>query len=344
MPKRFFVPTAKAPQIQSSTDTVKQMSVADILPKIWRLFCLSGSLTLLTSAFLGTRQSFRVWQRGEQQRIEQDGRIIETAVGLVEYQVVGQGPAILYAHGTPGGYDQGCAFSQFFDTSKCMLISPSRPGYLRTPLTSGASPEEQADLYAALLDALGIEQAGMIGFSGGGPSALQFALRYPERCSHLVMIGAIVRRYCPQETLQAQPFWQQHLARLTEYLLVSDLFLYCILPLIRLLPFGHIMAGMLCSGTIYHLRKAGYENDQKHFAAMEEYPLEQIVAPTLIVHGTHDEDVPFSDAELLLAKVARGRLVPMLKGNHATFFLQAKILIPIIQKFFLQPEREPLHS
>ena len=287
--------------------------------------------------------SFRNWQHKELRRIQENGIIIDTASGPIEYQSAGQGgPAVIYAHGTPGGYDQGIAFARFFDQEACTIISPSRPGYLRTPQQSGASPEEQADLYVALLDALEIEQASIIGFSGGGPSAIQFALRHPERCRSLIMIGAIVQRYNPWENIQLQPLWQRTSASIAEQLLVSDLFLYCILPIIRLLPKGHVMAGMLCSGTIYHLRKVGYQNDQKYFANIKPYPLEKISVPTLIVHGTADDDVPFADALLLMNKIPHVTLVPMNKGNHATFFLQTSIIIPIIQQFIMQ-EVESAH-
>jgi len=39
------------------------------------------------------------------------------------------------------------------------VIAVSRPGYLGTPLADGETPEAQADLYAALLDTLGIARA-----------------------------------------------------------------------------------------------------------------------------------------------------------------------------------------
>ena len=60
-------------------------------------------------------------------------------------------------------------------------ICPSRFGYLRTPIPQNASFEAQADAYAALLDHLHIEKAAIIGLSIGGPSALLFALRHPDR-------------------------------------------------------------------------------------------------------------------------------------------------------------------
>jgi pimeloyl-ACP methyl ester carboxylesterase len=287
----------------------------------------------LTSALALAVSSFQAWRRKEYTRIHENSMFVKTALGPVEYQKTGSGPAVLYAHGTPGGYDQGIAFARFFNENHCTFISPSRPGYLRTPLASGPSPEQQADLYAALLDELGIQSASIIGFSGGGPSALQFAIRHPERCRGVAMIGGIAQRNCKYERAQAWPVWKRLLTDLIEHLLVSDPFLFSILPFTRFLHKGSAVAGMLCSGTLYHLRAAGHENDLAHFATMEEYPLEQITAPMFVVHGTKDEDVPFADAELLLQKVPGATLLALDRGDHAAFYTYARTVMPALQDF-----------
>jgi pimeloyl-ACP methyl ester carboxylesterase len=41
-----------------------------------------------------------------------------------------------------------------------------------------------------LLDALEVERAAVVGFSAGGPSVIQFALRHPDRTSGLVLLGS----------------------------------------------------------------------------------------------------------------------------------------------------------
>jgi pimeloyl-ACP methyl ester carboxylesterase len=74
------------------------------------------------------------------------------------------------------------------------FIAVSRPGYLRTPLETGRSPDAQADGYAALLDVLGLPQAAVIALSAGGPSALQFTLRHPNRCWGLVLVSTLTQR------------------------------------------------------------------------------------------------------------------------------------------------------
>ncbi len=299
-----------------------------------RIMLFASALLSLATALIGGVSSYRSWQRRELKHVQKKGIVVETAVGPVEYQIIGQGRAVLYAHGTPGGFDQGLAFARMLGGEQCMLISPSRPGYLHTPLTAGASPAEQADLYAALLDTLGIKQASIIGFSGGGPSALQFALRHPDRCRGLAMIGGIVQRNCCYERHQALPVWKRVPTQIVEQLLVSDPFLYAVLPFARLLPRGAAVAGMLCSGALYHLRKVGHENDLVQFAAIEAYPLEHVITPTLVVHGKSDEDVPFEDACLLERMMPNVRLVAV-AGDHSAFYTHAAMVMPLLSKFLV---------
>ena len=291
---------------------------------------LRAMLALLMGSFI----SYRLWRRRVLARLASESREVETARGTVEYQVTGQGPAVIYAHGTPGGYDQGLAFAGFLAPLSTLLISPSRPGYLRTPLQSGATPEEQADLYAALLDRLEIEQASVIGFSGGGPSALQFALRHRERCRSLVLIGAVGQRYDKEEWMHTLPRWKRPLMQLVESLLVCDPFLYLAGPIASAMPYGPTATGMLNSGTHYYLRKGGYDNDIKQFAQMGAYPLEQITVPTLIIHGRDDDDVPFSNALLLAERIPNARLLA-LKGDHAAFYNSASTVMPLLRSFLI---------
>ena len=299
----------------------------------------AGTYATAATVLSGWASSYRIWQQQERDRILCGGMLAETSVGPVEYQVIesvesaGGGPAVIYAHGTPGGFDQGVAFARFLGTERCTFISPSRPGYLSTPLTSGASPQQQADLYAALLDVLGIDRASIIGFSGGGPSALQFALRHPDRCRNLVMVGGIVQRHCRSELQQALPLPKRLTAQLVDRLLISDPFLYLALSMTSVMPSGAAVAGMLCSGSLYPLRKVGYENDLAQFAAIEDYPLEKITVPTLVVHGAKDEDVSFEHARLLVRAIPKVTLLAITDGGHESFYTAARTVVPAIKNF-----------
>lgn len=294
---------------------------------------LFAGVVTLASASVASARSYRCWQQQFVTQLEGASECIDTACGRVEYALSGDGAPVLYAHGTPGGYDQGLAFARFFTDNHCTFISPSRPGYLRTPLASGATPEAQADLFAALLDALNIPAASIIGFSGGGPAALQFALRHPERCRSLVMIGAIVRPTDLAARKQKLPLWQRLNTSLVDYLIVSDPFIYLSLPFTRILPSGQAVADMFCSGAQYAQRKAGYENDLAQFAAINDYALARITAATLIIHGTHDEDVPFADAQLLARTLPNVHLFAVTGGDHTAFYTQAKTVMPMVHDF-----------
>jgi pimeloyl-ACP methyl ester carboxylesterase len=322
-PRIELVPVPSSKEQQQGKETVKNL-------------LLAGSLLTLASALVGGLHiSYRSWQQRELERIQTHGFIAETELGPVEYQTVGHGPAVIYAHGTPGGYDQGISFTRFLggeDNIGCTFISPSRPGYLRTPLSSGATPEAQADLYAALLDALGIEKTSILGFSGGGPSALQFAIRHPNRCSSLVMMGGIVQRNDAHERMQTLPIWKRIGLKIVEALLVSDPFLYLAVPIARRIPSGNAVAGMLCSGAHYALRRTGFDNDQAQFASINSYPLAQISVPTLIVHGKQDGDVPFTDAELLAHEVPNAKLMG-LDGDHSAFYTYGKTVMPMVHTY-----------
>src|SRR5215211_5396257 len=86
-------------------------------------------------------------------------RVIDTAAGAVEFDLTeGEGPVVLTSHGGFGGVDQARVMLGWLDPAHYQLLSVLRPGYLNTPLASGRSIEEQADLFAAVLDALGVER------------------------------------------------------------------------------------------------------------------------------------------------------------------------------------------
>lgn len=117
-------------------------------------------------------------------------QLMTTSAGLIEVGMIGEGSPILVSHGSGGGYDMGLWLGKLIQ-GPYQYIAPSRFGYLRSPVPSNPTPESQADTFAALLDALNITTVIMIGLSGGGASALQFALRHSNRCKSLIMISAI---------------------------------------------------------------------------------------------------------------------------------------------------------
>jgi pimeloyl-ACP methyl ester carboxylesterase len=88
--------------------------------------------------------------------VQHGNRYVARPPGLAVNVSFGEGPAVLALHGAMGGYDQGLILARTIGPPGYRFVSVSRPGYLGTPLCAGRTPEEQADLLAHLLDALGI--------------------------------------------------------------------------------------------------------------------------------------------------------------------------------------------
>jgi pimeloyl-ACP methyl ester carboxylesterase len=121
--------------------------------------------------------------------ISQGGaRIVRTTSGPVEYAEKGAGIPLLSIHGAGGGYDQGLANVADFVGDGFRVIAPSRFGYLGTPMPPDASSASQADAHAALLTELTIDKAIVAGISAGARSAVQFAVRHPERIIALILV------------------------------------------------------------------------------------------------------------------------------------------------------------
>jgi pimeloyl-ACP methyl ester carboxylesterase len=108
----------------------------------------------------------------------------------MEAAVVGDGPAVLLIHGIPGSWRQAMPLANDL-ADRHTVVLPSRPGYGETPLATGRTPGEQAAAYAALLDTLGLDRAAVVGISGGGPSAVAFAQEFAPRTTALALCCAL---------------------------------------------------------------------------------------------------------------------------------------------------------
>jgi len=139
--------------------------------------------------------TYRRWKKSLLTTLYSNSEIATTSVGEIEYVLEGSGPVILMLHGSPGGYDQGLLYKELLINEGFSLLSISRPGYLRTPLNTGETFEEQADAIEALLVTLGISKVTILGASGGGPIALHFALRHPDRLNALILMAAVSNEY-----------------------------------------------------------------------------------------------------------------------------------------------------
>ncbi len=268
---------------------------------------------------------------------------ITTAQGPVEYDLTeGDGPVVLVSHGGLGGVDQARVLAAWVDAQAFRVLSLSRPGYLGTPLASGQTIEAQADLLAALLDALGLERAAVVSASAGGPPAYSFAIRHPERVWGLVAIDCVSGYYDMPETAGpiAQAIFttdlgQKLLKKLGE--MRPDLFLKQIFQseayFTKKQLAEHVayalgseqakafMFAFMNTMNPYAPRQAGTENDMALYRQLQHLPVERIQCPSLIIHGTHDADVKFYDGVYAYEHIPGAERFWIEEGGHLGFWL-----------------------
>ena len=260
--------------------------------------------------------------------------VIETTRGAVEYASFGTGPAVLCLHGAMGGYDQGLLLARTIGAPGYRYVASSRPGYLGTPLERGRNPEDQADLFASLLDALRIERCGVMAVSGGGPSALHFALRHADRCWGLVLVSTCADRldtkpplsFALRKLLMRVPgvaaaarrrVLQDPESAARRSVTNPELF-----DRLRGDTDAWTLLTELQTSTTDRMtrRFSGTDNDV-HVSLTCRYPLEDIGVPALVIHGTADPLVPFQrNASVFARRIPGARLVALEGGEHAAIF------------------------
>jgi pimeloyl-ACP methyl ester carboxylesterase len=270
-------------------------------------------------------------------------QVAHTSKGLVEFDCTeGKGPVVLVVHGGIGGCDQARIMADWIDPEKYRILSPSRPGYLGTPLETGRTIEQQADALAALLDILRIKRVTVVGASAGGPPAYTFAVRHPNRVGGLIMIDGVSGFYDIPET--AGPFTQAiFLSDLGQKLLLKvgvwtprivlqSLFqeeglfttkqiekhIEYVMADERLLAFVKAFTATM---SPYRLRKSGTENDIEQYRECHHLPVERIRCPSLIIHGTHDADVKFYDGVYAHEHIPNAERFWIEEGSHLGFWI-----------------------
>jgi pimeloyl-ACP methyl ester carboxylesterase len=265
-------------------------------------------------------------------RISTGGQIAQTRCGPIEYASIGTGPTVLLVHGAGGGFDQGLHAAARLAKADLRIVLMSRFGYLQTPLPADASAAAQADAHACLLDALAIERAAIVGASAGAPSAMQFALRHPGRCSALVLLvpAAYVARPGDEAALKTPRGTQL----LFDTALRSDFLFWAI---IRLAPETVMRSFLATPPDLVHRasaeeqariaqmmdgilpvspRRLGLLNDAAITSALGRYELERISVPTLTISAADDLFGTYETARYSAEHIPGARFIGYPTGGH----------------------------
>jgi 2-hydroxy-6-oxonona-2,4-dienedioate hydrolase len=291
-------------------------------------------LPAAAAATLGLLAAYRAYRqdiRKAHRRISSGSSIIHTKLGIIEYADIGEGEPLLVVHGAGGGFDQALAFAANLNQARFRCIFVSRFGYLRTPLPADASPEAQADQYASLLDSLGISQSAILGVSAGAPSALQFAIRHPRRCSALLLLVPATFAPDGQGISPASPSLTRLLAGT---ILGSDFAFWLMIHLARRTvienilgtPFGVVeratpaerarLQTMLMNILPVSRRQAGLRNDAAVISQLKPFDLARIDAPAMLISLEDDRYGTFPGAQYTAGQIRNARFIGFREGGH----------------------------
>ena len=258
--------------------------------------------------------------------------LLATRCGPIEYQEAGNGVPLLSVHGSGGGHDQGMAFAGAFASKGIRVIAMSRFGYLRTPMPADASAAAQADAHVCLLDALGITKAAVMGGSAGAPSALQMAVRHPDRVSALVLLVPLA--YKPPTQADSAPPLPQWVEATMMRLIGSDFLFWAALHLARDQVIKVVLAtppellrhaspqerarvgAMLDNILPVSLRAEGLRSDTAASKHLSTSPLESVRAPTLVISARDDRYGTYAGAHYTASQIASAKFIGFDEGGH----------------------------
>ena len=250
--------------------------------------------------------------------------------GEIEYaDDRGGGRPVLVSHPLFGGFDIARNTGRTYIGSGFRLVAPSRFGYLGSALPAGVAPADQADAFAELLDVLDVGAVPVFGYSAGGPAAIQMALRHPQRVAALVLLAS------------ALPGAAGHPPEAVAKHLFGD-------PLFWLI--GH--AGSTVASRILGMPKQFRPTDDERDLIrqtwqsflpvaprkpgvlfdlyvsnpdVQNYPLEDVSVPTLIINARDDAMSAYANAEAAAARVPDARLLAFDHGGHRLLGHQAAV-------------------
>ena len=238
------------------------------------------------------------------------------------YEIYGQGKPLVLIHG--GGSTIQTTFEKviplFAKTRKVIAVELQAHGRTNDR-NADLSFEQDADDIATLLKNLNIGKADFFGFSNGGTTALQIAIRHPEIVDKIILGSALTKRNGAPEW-----FWdfmkQAKLENMPEQLKVAYK---------QVAPDTNGLQIM-------------HDRDAKRMVNFKDIPdgqIESIKAPTLIIIG--DKDVITPEHAIQLHRQIAGSELAIIPGGHGEYigeittlkpdFKESDLVVPIIEKF-----------
>lgn len=224
----------------------------------------------------------------------------------IHIESAGTGQALLFLHA--GVADSRMWEDQLREFSKThRVIAFDQRGFGKTAWTSDPYSDVKDSL--AVLDALGIESAVVIGCSMGGGTALELAISHPERVDGIVVVGAFPGGWQPPGGFEESPLEEEAVAAFEagdlERLVEIDLKMW-------LVGYGRsedevdpvLMDRFRDMDRVAIQSEAGRNEYRQGFSGKLDEHLDQIDVPALVMVGAHDEPLLLDAADYLAERLS----------------------------------------
>ncbi len=238
------------------------------------------------------------------------------------YEIYGKGKPLVLIHG--GGSTIQTTFANaipLFSKSRKLICIELQAHGRTEDRDNPLSFEQDADDIATLLENLHIEKTSLFGFSNGGMTAIQFAIKYPNKCDKIVVASVILKRngtfplfwdFIKNSTLNDMPetYKSAFLAHTPDKQKLLNM----------------------------HQKCAERMNNFRDF---DDSDLKKIKAKVLLING--DKDVATNEHIVAMAQLIPNCQLAIIPGGHGTYIGEintispstksSQFIIPIIEKF-----------
>ena len=253
----------------------------------------------------------------------------------IYYEVVGEGPAIVFAHGLGGNQLSWWQQLAHFSASHTCVAFAHRGFTPSSAVPGAAAPDGYADDLTALIDELKLRDVYLVAQSMGGWTCLEYALRHPAKVKALVMActsGAI-------DPAAVQGFgklefeaWTKRSGEMNAAMASRGVLAAGGERLAREQPALAMLYRQINQLTPEDFRAAV----RGRIRSMRNQPpslLAKLPMPVLFLNGEEDTVFPSPAGPGLAGCAPRGRHVSVPKAGHSVYFERATEFNRIVEEF-----------
>lgn len=169
-----------------------------------------------------------------------------------------------------------------------------------------------------IVDATGVDRFPLLGISQGASIAVAYAVKHPERVTHLILHGGYARGRLKRDPTPEQREEAELMARLAELGWGQENPAFRQFFTTQFIPGGtadqHRWFNELERVSTSPRNAARFMRVFNEIDVVELLP--QVTCPTLVLHAVHDARVPFDEGRLIASMIPHAHFVPLESGNH----------------------------